>query len=133
MFGNESKCNQTIVSSGGSIDCTYGDTIGDSFLIIEISKNGLLQGQQGFVVVEDSGFSWLDNNYMILLILLLTLVGMAFASPELTLIIGFVVMVLGGAFWLIKGMDFVIGLGSLAWLLVAIIILIYKIAKQEDR
>ena len=133
LFGNKTQCNQTIVSSGGSIDCDFDNTIGDSFLELKIYKDGKIQAQEGYIVTESSGFDWLDNNFIILLIFLFSLVGMAFASPEIMLIIGVVVMIIGGAFWLVNGLNFVIGLGSIAWLLIAVIILIRKLAKQEDR
>jgi predicted metal-binding membrane protein len=44
-----------------------------------------------------------------------------------------ITMFLAGGLWLLNGMNFVVGLGSLMWLLIAASILIVKISKQEDR
>lgn len=132
MFGNKTQCNQTIISSGGSIDCTYDNTIGDSILDLKIFKDSELQAEQGYAVVDNAGFSFLGNNYIIVVIMLLSVIGMAFASPEIIIIITIVMLALAGAFWLLNGLDFVIGLGSLAFLIIASIIIIYKLAKQED-
>lgn len=133
QFGNETTCNQSIISSGGSIDCTFSDTIGDSFLGLEISKDQELQAQQTYIVVEDATLNFLGNNFFILIIILLSLVGMAFSSPEWMIINAVVVMLIGGAFYLVNGMNFVMGLGSLIWLIISALILIIKLSKQEDR
>ena len=58
---------------------------------------------------------------------------MALTSPEWIIINGIIVMVISGALWLINGLDFVVGLGNLMWLVIAAGILIFKLAKQEDR
>lgn len=132
-FGNESLCNQTIVSSAGSIDCTYNDTIGDSMVFLEISKAGIKEAEQSYFIEESGGVDWLDNNFFIVLILLLSIVGMGVSSPEWMVINGVVTIVISGGLWLINGFNFVIGLGGLIWLIVAAGILIFKLTKQEDR
>jgi hypothetical protein len=65
--------------------------------------------------------------------MLLSLVGMALSSPEWIVINGIVTMVIAGGLYLARGLDFVVGLGSLMWLILAAIILITKMSKQEDR
>jgi predicted metal-binding membrane protein len=46
---------------------------------------------------------------------------------------GVVTFVLAGGIWLLNGLNFVVGLGSLIWILIVAIILILKLSKQEDR
>jgi len=84
-------------------------------------------------VEEDSGLTFLNNNFFIVFIMLLSVIGMAFSSPEFIIINSVVVLFISGALWLLNGMNFVIGLGSLMWLLVASAILIMKMSKQEDK
>jgi len=132
-FGNTYLCNQTITSSSGSIDCDYNDTIGDSVVYLTISKDGEVEVEKGYVIPEAGGIDFLGNNFFIVLILLLSLVGMAMASPEWIIIIGVVTFVLAGGIWLLNGLNFVVGLGSLIWILIAAIILILKLSKQEDK
>ena len=43
------------------------------------------------------------------------------------------VLMISGTMLLLKGMSLVIGLGALAWVIVAAAIIIFKMAKQEDR
>ena len=132
-FGNTTLCNQTIVSSSGAIDCNFSNTIGDSIVYLQISKDGENQAQISYIIPESNAIDWLGSNYFIVLILLASIVGMALSSPEWIIINGVMIMVFAGGVWLLNGLNFVIGLGGLIWLLVAAAILIKEIAKQEDR
>jgi hypothetical protein len=133
MFGNTYLCNKTITSSGGSIDCDYNDTIGDSIISLSIYINGKLSSYRTYNIKEAGGVDWLDNNFFIVFVLLLSLAGMAITSPEWMIINSVATMVLCGGIWLLNGVDFVAGFGTLIWLLVSAVILIFKISKQEDR
>lgn len=133
MFGNSTLCNQTIFSTAGSIDCVYDETIGDSMVYLNVYKNGELQIQKAYFVAESGLVDWLGNNFFIVLILFLSVIGMAVSSPEWIIINGVVVFIFAGSVWLLNGLSFVTGIGSTIWLIVAAGILIYKMAKQEDR
>lgn len=133
QFGNDEMCNTTIVSSAGSIQCTYNDTIGDSYIDLRIYKNTESMAVTSYIIPESGDMGFLGNNYIIIIVLLLSIVGMALTSPEWIIINGIIVMVISGALWLINGLDFVVGLGNLMWLVIAAGILIFKLAKQEDR
>lgn len=133
QFGNTTMCNQTITSSGGSIDCDYDDTIGDSYIDLKIYKDGSPITAKSYLVPEANSIDWLGNNYIIVVILLLSLVGMAITSPEWMVINSIITLLLAGSLWLLNGTTFGIGLGMLMWLLIAAGILIFKLAKQEDR
>ena len=133
VFGNSTMCNKTILSSGGSVSCSYNDTIGDSYIYLTISKNGKLQAEKSYNVVESGSFDFLGNNFFIVFVLVLSLVRMAFSSPEFIIINGVVALLFSGSVWLLSGTSFVVGLGTLAWLIIAAIILISKVSKQEDK
>lgn len=133
LFGNTSLCNQTVISSAGSIDCVYSNTIGDSVVQLEISKDGKQQAIKSYVIPEDGTLDFQGNNFFILLIMALSIIGMAFSSPEWIVINAVIILLLGGSLWLLNGMNLVIGLGSLVWLVIGAGILIKEIAKQEDR
>ena len=133
QFGTNEMCNQTILSSAGSISCTFNATIGDSYIDLRIYKNGEPMAIETFIIPEANGVDFLGNNYIIIVVILLSVVGMALTSPEWMIINGIIVMVIVGALWLVNGLNFVLGLGSLMWLIIVAGILIFKIAKQEDR
>jgi len=133
QFGNQTLCNKTLTSSAGSLECQFSRTIGDSYLDISIYKDGEIMAMSSYKIAEASGVDFLGNNYIIVVVLLLSMVGMALTSPEWTVLIAVVSLFLAGGLWLINGVDFVMGLGMLGWLFIAAIILIFKMSKQEDR
>ena len=133
QFGNETLCNKTIVSSGGSIQCGFNDSLEISYLELQIFKDGEAISLNTYVVDTDTGLDFLDNNYIIVLVLLFSLIGMALTSPEWIIINAIITLLLSGMIWLVKGISFVAGLGILMWLVIAAGILILKLSKQEDK
>ena len=45
--------------------------------------------------------------------MLLSVIGMAFSSPEWIIINSAITLLISGALWLLNGMDFVVGIGLL--------------------
>ncbi len=132
-FGSKINCNGSVVSSGGSIECGFNETIGDSVIKVLVLKDGEPMAIKSYVLEEDRRIEFLGNNYFIALIILLSVVAMAFSSPEWIVMNGVFTMLILGGLTLVRGLNFTIGLGSLMWLIVAGAILVMKISKQEDR
>jgi len=133
QFGNERVCNKTVISSAGSIECDFNDTIGDSYLTLEINKDNYPMAIKSYKMLENGRVDFLDNNYLIVLVLLFSVVGMALTSPEWMIMNGIITLVLASAIYLINGFSFAMGTSLILWLLIAAGILIFKLAKQEDR
>ena len=131
-FGNKTTCDKSILSSSGEISCTYNDTIGESYLSLNVYKGNNLMIKNTYKVTSNIAGDFGGNNFIIVMIFMLSLVGMAIASPEFMIINAVVTMLIAGSLWLLSGVNFVIGIGSLAWLFVAAVILIFKLSKQED-
>ena len=131
-FGNKTLCNKTIASSAGSMSCDYSESLSNSYIDFIIYKNGEAIAKKSYIVHPEDYLDWLGNNYIFIFVLLLSLVGMALTSPEWIIINGIVTMVISGGLYLARGLDFVVGLGSFIWLVIAAIILISKMSKQED-
>jgi hypothetical protein len=132
-FKTTQLCNKTVSSAGGTIECDFDDTIGESYVTLYVSKEGEPLIYKQYAIMEDSPLKFLGNNFFIVFIMLLSVVGMAFSSPEWIIINSAITLLISGALWLLNGMDFVVGIGAIMWLLVGAIILISKLAKQEDR
>jgi hypothetical protein len=133
-FGNETLCNKTVVSSAGSIICTYdNNTITDSYLFLTLTKDNESQVTRSYYVRPSGDLDFLDNEFIIVFIFMLSLIGMAFSSPEWIVVNGVVVMLISGSLYLLSGLNFVMGLGNLMWIILAGGIIIYKMTKQEDR
>lgn len=133
VYGNTSLCNTTILSSSGAIDCTYETTFSDSVIHLKVYKAGEFKGEKQFLVLQDTDYGYGGLNFLIVVILLLSLVGMAITSPEFMIINGAIAFILAGGIWLLNGMSIIIGLAGLIYLIIAIALIIYKMAMQEDR
>lgn len=131
MFGNSTACNTTVITSAGSITCDFSDTIEKSLLQLTISKDETQLAITNYGV--DPELDMDGMNFFIVFLFLISLVGMAIASPEWMMIIGVMVFMISGTLLLLNGMSLAMGLGAMAWLVVAVIIIILKMAKQEDR
>ena len=133
QWANETICNKTVTSSAGSMQCEFDDSLDVSYLELKISKDGEQIAFNTYIIDGDTGVDFLDNNYIIVVILMLSLVGMALTSPEWIILNAIMVLLFSGMIWLVNGINFVAGLGILIWLVIAALILIFKLAKQEDR
>lgn len=133
ILGNKTICNTTLISSAGSVECSYNTTIQDSTITLKVYKDGILLAQKGYIVQEDLRSDWGGINYILLVVLILSLVFMALASPEWMVINAVITVLIGGGIWLVRGISFVEGLGAIMWLILAVIILVSKMSQQEDR
>lgn len=131
MFGNLTSCNTTIITSAGSITCDYTDTIEKSILELTISKDDVQLAVLSYV--NDPDLDMDGMNFFIVFLFMISLVGMAISSPEWMILISVMVLIISGTMLLLKGMSLVMGLGAIAWVVIAAAIIILKMAKQEDR
>jgi hypothetical protein len=132
IIGESIIYKNTITSAAGALTATYEDTIQDSSLSLEVFVNGELVAQKGYAAVEDLSDYFNKNNFLIVFIIGLSLIFMAMASPEWIILNSVLTIVGAGALWLINGMDLVVGLGSLVWIIGVAVILLLKTSKQED-
>ena len=133
QFGNKTNCNQTITTSSGSLECEYSDSIGDSYVTLEVSKDGDQQFQEEYYISDSDEVEWGGLNWLAMFVLLISLAMMAISSPEWIIGNAIITFIIGGSLWLVAGTNIVVGLGLLIWLVIAAIILILELAKQEDR
>jgi len=130
-----SSCIQTVYASGGTLTCGYNNTLGDSDLQIEIVVNDEVAIQGNVLVTQDINTTFLSNNFFIAFILLLTLALMFVSSGTMLVLSGLVGLFFLGFIWLInmKSLNITLIGSSVAWLLLAGIILVIRISMKEDR
>lgn len=132
FLNNISICDISVFASGGTITCGYNATIGDSIISTQIINSDGSHLYGSILISEDLSSFYLLNNYFIGFILLLSL-GLMFVSSGVFLtLIAVVGLVFLGLIYLIRGMDVITLLGSLGWLVVAAVIIIFKISQKEE-
>jgi len=128
-----STCNVSTYASGGTLTCNYNQTVGDSIIDTEIinSDGSHLYGK--VLIKEDLSGFFLYNNFFISFIILLTLGLMFISSGFVMIIVAVVGIIYLGFIFLIRGVDIVTLTGSIGFLVVAAGLIIYKIAKKEEK
>lgn len=128
-----STCNTTVFASGGTITCGYNSTVGDSLVSTQVNVNGIPSLFGNIPIAEDLNAFFLGNNYFIAFILILALVLMFMGSAVIQLIVAGIGVLYLGMIFLIKGVGLGIIATSFGWLIVAIVIAIYKINQHEEK
>jgi hypothetical protein len=91
-------------------------------------NNGLIFNKE--IVIDDAkNLEWNNNNYFILIILILTLVGMAFVSAEAVVLVGGIGFIVGGILALISGVNIIVGIGGIIFTILGIFIIIHKMTE----
>lgn len=133
FLGNISNCNTTVFGSGGTITCGYNATVGDSIIDIQIISPSMntLYGHIG--IAEDLAGFYMLNNYVIGFVLLLSLSLMFVSSGVMLVIVSVIGFMFLGFIFLLRGMDLTTITSSLMWLIIASILIVYKIANKEEK
>ncbi len=127
IFGNRTICNNTITSSSGTLICSVDPNIDDSVLRVSVSVDGqpiVLSN----VKLESSDYGNLGYVFWFFLTFLFLLL---FAHSKTEVLIGLAVSFIGAiSLGITRGN--IIGLGSAGiWVLVIIILGIYKLNKEK--
>lgn len=129
---NISTCSISLFSSSGTLNCAYNNTVGDSLVSLQIDVDGDSVASGDLYIAEDLSSFYLLNNYFIAFVLLLTLILMFASSATWMAIISVVGLIYLGVIFLLKGVSLILISTSILWLLIAVILAIYKFSQKED-
>lgn len=133
FLSNISTCDTSIFASGGTITCTYNDTVGDSIITTQIINSDGTHLYGSVLISEDLSSFFLLNNYFIAAILVISLGLMFITSGMALIVVSVIAIIFLGFIFLLRGVDFVTLAGSIGWIVIAAIIVIYKISQKEER
>lgn len=126
-------CNQSILSSAGSLECDVNPTIGDSSVTINIVSDSEQKANLVAIFQEDLQTSFLLNNYFIAAMLLITLILMFITSTKMMIGSAIFGLVFLGMVFLLKASSMTLIVGAISWLLLAVIIILFKLNKKEEQ
>jgi len=133
FLNNISSCSSSVFGSGGTITCTYNNTIGDSLINTQVLINNASSLYGQVPIAENLSGFFLLNNYFIAFILIL-LLGLIFISSgvfmTISAAVGLLFLML---IFVIGGVDMTSVIAGIVWLIIAAVIIIYKIAQKEER
>ncbi len=130
ILGNKTSCNQTAFATNGQVQCVIAPTLGDVFVIVDVSSNGVLITTASTTILEDRSQYFGTDNIVLTFFLVLSLVLLMVSDP-IAVLIGLVIGLISGGLMLFLNMGSLFGVTSiLMYLIIIIIILIVKISKR---
>ncbi len=127
IFGNRSICNSTLVSSGGTIICDIDPNLDESVLRINIYVDGskvIIDSVQ----LDSSNYG--EAGYLVFFIMAITIILM-FSGSKTGILFG-IILTFAGAIGLNMISSEIIGIGASGlWLLVIVVIAIWKLNKER--
>jgi hypothetical protein len=128
IFGNKTLCNDSLITSSGTLSCSLPSGIEDSLVIVKIYVAGK-EVLTDYIQIAYEGFGKGGNFLFLIFILAFILM---FGKSKNTFLIGIVLgFVTSIGLGLIKGK--IIGYGSAGiWLIVIVIIALWKLNKNKE-
>lgn len=129
VFGNNSVCNSTLTSSGGSLTCTIPGSVDESLLRTKIYVNGNLILVQN---IETGNSNLGPAGYLALFVMAISFI-LIFSDSKNGVLFGILLSFIGGiSFGMITGS--LLGLGvSGIWVIVIVVIGLYKLNKDRPQ
>lgn len=128
IFGNNTVCDTSLISAGGTLTCNVPSTIDDTLLIVSIYVDGVLVSYAN-VQMDKTNLGYIG--YIALFFMMISLVLM-FSSSKEGVLIGLGLGVLAGiGLGLITGT--VLGLGSVGiWIIILILLAFWKLNQGRN-
>ncbi len=132
QLGNTTVCTQSLTTTSGTIQCTVPSSFGNETILAKITKDGVVQGQ-GFISLNQDPSDIFGSSLVFVLILLyLTLIGLAISNnPMITTISLLFAVILGVALNLVDSTGFIGAGATFLWIVVALIIVLIKGARRQ--
>ncbi|KKK95578.1 hypothetical protein LCGC14_2671370, partial [marine sediment metagenome] len=130
IFGNRTICNNTVISSSGTLSCSVDPSIDETNLITKVYVDGKLTILSNIVLDNASKY----GNLAYALWFFLTFVFiLGFGTSKTEVLIGLVVSIIGAiSLGLVRG-D-IVGIGSAGiWMIVIVLLGIWKLNKENSQ
>jgi hypothetical protein len=130
-FGNTTICTDTITSSTGSLSCLIPDSYGNSSILVETYSNGNLISRNIYSLGNKNPDT--TGSSVILALMIVLTLSMLFIADIRGILLGcFIGLILSGALLYVNSGNLFSQGSAITWLLVALIIIIWKINKREE-
>ena len=128
-FGNDTVCSDTLISSSGTLNCIIPDSYGNVTVIAELYKDDLLVVKSIYSVAEDVS-SLIGKDYIIFLAIMIMTIPLMLITSTIGVVIGVIFGLIASSLLFISEGSLLSAGGSLMWLIIAGIIIIYKLSRR---
>lgn len=127
-FGNNTVCSDTLTSSSGTLICDIPLSFGNVSVISDLVVNGQIASTSSFTIAQEPSEIFGATGAFLLFVMVITL-ALMFITSTIGLVFGLIVGLIAGATLVIYNGGGIIGVGAtLIWVVLAGIIIIFKIA-----
>ena len=131
LLGNSTECNTETYSSSGAIICEVDDSLGDSFVGIDIYVDGVYLTGASTTILSDRE-QYFGMNHIVLTFILVLSIALMMISDPIALLIGVVLGLVGSALMLLTTNADLFGSASvLIYIVLTIILIIVKISNRN--
>jgi len=130
-FGNNTICTDTLVSSSGTLTCNIPQSFGNVTILSELYSNGNLVTTRIYNIASDFGKVFGGTKNILILMMLLTL-PFIFIASTIGMIFGILVgLLFANLLGLFEGGSIMNSSSVIIWLIVAGLIIIWKLSREE--
>lgn len=130
---NQTICSDTLSSSSGTITCVIPSTYYNNTALVRVYVDGELFSQSIFEITISKSSQLNNSRYFLAFLLLISLPFLAMTSGVWMLIIFIMGLIFAGSIALIDLGGLIGPLSAGLWFIIAIIILIWKINKDDNK
>ena len=133
MFGNHSLCSDTLTASSGTLTCTIPASYGNASATGTLYKDSSFIGRIRISLWEDSDSIWGANQITVSILAMLTLIGVGVASGGVMIIIFLAIgLILNLTLVLTQGSGYFGAASTFLWIIIALIILLFKMNRRKN-
>ena len=129
VFGNRTICNETLESSGGTLTCDIDPNIEDATISVSISVNGIL-AVFDLMTLDPTNYG--EAGYLVFFVMAMSFI-LLFSSSKTGVLIGMVLAFAGGIGLGILSSSMIGAGASGLWLIIIIIIGIWRLNKDRPQ
>ena len=125
-------CSDSLTTSSGTLTCTIPSSYGNETIISTIYINNKFVVQKFVTLSQDRREVFGYTGYILAFVLIVTMSLMFISSPIGTIIGSIMGMVVLGMMWLLEGGTILSATSTIMWLIVASVIIIWRISQIQE-
>lgn len=133
-FGNNTICSESLLSSSGTLNCVIPNSFGNSSIISQVFFNGLPVSFNSYTLQQSLNESDGNSNIIFLAIVIVVTLPLLFIRDIRGIMLGvFIGIFLIGTLLLINQGNLFSSVSALVYIIIAGIIILWKINSKEER
>jgi hypothetical protein len=131
MWDNETVCSDSLTTSSGTLTCTIPASYGNVTVSYSIFVEGMSIINQGFWGIDPDRADMFDGTTIIFLLIMVVSIPLMFITNTIGMVIGALLSILAAGAMMLYSGSLIGSSSAFLWIVVASIILIWKISERS--